>query len=91
MRPARGDHLHPLGHRGDQPGCASFAGPRIGEGDEIVLSIMEHHSNIMPWHFHRERKGAVIKWVDVRDDGSFDLDAFAAALTTAPVSSRLRI
>ena len=59
----------------------SFAGPRIGEGDEIVLSIMEHHSNIVPWHFHRERKGAVIKWVDVRDDGSFDLDAFAAALT----------
>jgi cysteine desulfurase/selenocysteine lyase len=59
----------------------SFAGPRIGEGDEIVLSIMEHHSNIVPWHFHRERKGAVIKWVDVRDDGSFDIDAFAATLS----------
>ncbi|HEY8577030.1 MAG TPA: cysteine desulfurase [Devosia sp.] len=59
----------------------SFAGPRLGEGDEIVLSIMEHHSNIVPWHFHRERKGAVLKWVDVRDDGSFDLDAFEAALT----------
>ncbi|QQR35121.1 cysteine desulfurase [Devosia oryziradicis] len=61
--------------------ASSFAGPRIGEGDEIVLSIMEHHSNIVPWHFHRERKGAVIKWVDVRDDSSFDLDAFAATLT----------
>ncbi|MBU1307131.1 MAG: cysteine desulfurase [Alphaproteobacteria bacterium] len=61
--------------------ASSFAGPRIGEGDEIVLSIMEHHSNIVPWHFHRERKGAVIKWVDVRDDGSFDLDAFEATLT----------
>jgi cysteine desulfurase/selenocysteine lyase len=61
--------------------ASSFAGPRIGEGDEIVLSIMEHHSNIVPWHFHRERQGAVIKWVDVRDDGSFDLDAFAATLT----------
>jgi len=61
--------------------ASSFAGPRIGEGDEIVLSIMEHHSNIVPWHFHRERKGAVLKWVDVRDDGSFDLDAFEAALT----------
>lgn len=60
--------------------AASFAGPRIGEGDEIVLTIMEHHSNIVPWHFHRERKGAVLKWVDVRDDGSFDLDAFEAAL-----------
>ena len=59
----------------------SFAGPRIREGDEIVLSIMEHHSNIVPWHFHRERKGAVIKWVDVRDDGSFDIEAFEATLT----------
>ena len=61
--------------------ASSFGGPRIGEGDEIVLSIMEHHSNIVPWHFHRERKGAVLKWVDVRDDGSFDIDAFEAALT----------
>jgi len=61
--------------------AASFAEPRIGEGDEIVLTIMEHHSNIVPWHFLRERKGAVLKWVDVRDDGSFDLDAFAAALS----------
>lgn len=59
----------------------SFIGPRIGEGDEIVISIMEHHSNIVPWHFHRERKGAVIKWVDVTEDGSLDPDAFEAALT----------
>ncbi len=58
----------------------AFAGPRIGQGDEIVLSIMEHHSNIVPWHFHRERKGAVLKWVDVTDDGSFDLEAFEQAL-----------
>lgn len=43
----------------------------IGEGDEIILSIMEHHSNIVPWHFLRERKGAVIKWVPVSDDGEF--------------------
>ena len=61
--------------------ASSFVGPRISEGDEIVTTIMEHHSNIVPWHFHRERKGAVIKWVDVHDDGSFDLDAFEAALT----------
>ncbi len=61
--------------------ASSFVGPKIGEGDEIVISMMEHHSNIVPWHFHRERKGAVIKWVDVGDDGSFDLDAFAATLT----------
>lgn len=59
----------------------SFAGPMIGEGDEIVITIMEHHSNIVPWHFLRANKGAVIKWVDVKDDGSFDLDAFTAALS----------
>ena len=61
--------------------ASSFAGPRIGAGDEIVTTIMEHHSNIVPWHFHRERQGAVLKFVDVRDDGSLDLDAFEAALT----------
>lgn len=61
--------------------AASFLGARIGAGDEIVLSVMEHHSNIVPWHFHRERKGAVLKWVDVGDDGSFSLDAFEQALT----------
>jgi cysteine desulfurase/selenocysteine lyase len=60
--------------------ASSFAGPRIGEGDEIVLTVMEHHSNIVPWHFHRERKGAVLKWIDARDDGSLDLDAFEAAI-----------
>src|ERR687897_518203 len=53
-----------------------FGMPNIGEGDEIVLSIMEHHSNIVPWHFIRERRGAVIKWAPVREDGSFDLKAF---------------
>ncbi len=53
----------------------------FGEGDEIVLSIMEHHSNIVPWHFHRERHGSRLKWVYVREDGSFDLDAFADALS----------
>ncbi len=58
----------------------AFANPRIGAGDEIVLSIMEHHSNIVPWHFLRERQGAVIKWVDISDDGSFDLEAFEKAL-----------
>lgn len=52
----------------------------IGEGDEIVLSIMEHHSNIVPWHFWRERTGAVLRFVPVLDDGSFDLDAYRALL-----------
>jgi cysteine desulfurase/selenocysteine lyase len=61
--------------------ASSFAAPMIKEGDEIVLTILEHHSNIVPWHFLRERQGAVLKFVDVRDDGSFDLDAFEAALS----------
>ena len=59
----------------------SFGGMRIGEGDEIVISIMEHHSNIVPWHFHRERRGAKLVWVDIEEDGSFSLEKFEAALT----------
>jgi cysteine desulfurase/selenocysteine lyase len=61
--------------------ASSFGLAHIGEGDEIVLSIMEHHSNIVPWHFLRERKGAVLKWVDVNDDGSFSLEKFETALS----------
>jgi cysteine desulfurase/selenocysteine lyase len=59
----------------------SFGRMAIGEGDEIVLSIMEHHSNIVPWNFHRERKGAVIKWAPVTDDGTFLIDEFEKLLT----------
>ena len=61
--------------------AASYGLEHIGEGDEIVLSIMEHHSNIVPWHFLRERKGAVIKWVDVDEEGNFSLEAFEQALS----------
>ncbi len=61
--------------------ASSFGQAHIGESDEIVLSIMEHHSNIVPWHFLRERKGAVLTWVDVEDDGSFQIEAFERALT----------
>jgi cysteine desulfurase/selenocysteine lyase len=60
----------------------SFLAPTIQPGDEIVLSVMEHHSNIVPWHFLRERNGAVLKWVDVRDDGSLDIEALDAAITS---------
>src|SRR5438270_11315752 len=56
--------------------AATFGRERIGEGDEIVLSIMEHHSNIVPWHFLRERQGAVIKWAPVDDEGNFLIDEF---------------
>jgi len=59
----------------------TFGHDRIKPGDEIVLSIMEHHSNIVPWHFLRERHGAVIKWVPVDEDGNFLLDAFEKLLT----------
>ncbi len=59
----------------------SFGGMVIGEGDEIVLSILEHHSNIVPWHFHRERNGAVLKWAPIDDDGNFLLDEFEKLLT----------
>ena len=59
----------------------SFGGMVIGEGDEIVLSIMEHHSNIVPWHFHRERNGAVLKWAPIDEDGNFLLDEFEKLLT----------
>ena len=58
-----------------------WAMDNIGEGDEIVLSIMEHHSNIVPWHFLRERKGAKIVWVPVDEDGAFHLEDFEKCLT----------
>lgn len=59
----------------------TFGRERIGEGDEIVLSIMEHHANIVPWHFLRERQGAVIKWAPVDDEGNFLLDEFEKLLS----------
>nr|WMC99374.1 cysteine desulfurase [Aminobacter aminovorans] len=55
--------------------------PNIGEGDEIVLSIMEHHSNIVPWHFIRERQGAKLVWVPVDDLGAFHVEEFEKRLT----------
>lgn len=58
----------------------SYLAPRIAPGDEIVLTTMEHHSNIVPWHFLRERQGAVLRWVDVGDDGTLDADAVDAAI-----------
>ena len=54
--------------------------PRLKPGDEIILSEMEHHSNIVPWHFLREQCGAVLKWVPVTDDGALDMEAYADML-----------
>ena len=59
---------------------ASALAETIKPGDEIVLSIMEHHSNIVPWHFLRERHGAVLRWVGLNADGSLDMDAMRAAI-----------
>ncbi|QDM17130.1 cysteine desulfurase [Tardiphaga sp. vice352] len=61
--------------------ASSWGGVNIKAGDEIVLSIMEHHSNIVPWHFLRERHGAVIKWAPVDDEGNFLIDEFEKLLT----------
>ena len=55
--------------------------PNLGPDDEIVLTVMEHHSNIVPWHFLRERQGVKLVWVPVGDDGSFDLDDFTGSLS----------
>ena len=58
-----------------------WAAPRIEPGDEIILSVMEHHANIVPWHFLRERQGAVLKWVDVDVNGDLDPQAVIDAIT----------
>ncbi|MCV2878315.1 cysteine desulfurase [Sedimentimonas flavescens] len=50
----------------------AWAAPRLEAGDEIVLSVLEHHANIVPWHFLRERQGVVLKWVEPEADGSLD-------------------
>jgi len=60
--------------------AAGLAG-EIQPGDEIILTDMEHHSNIVPWHLLRERHGAVLRWVPLLADGSFDLKAFGKLLS----------
>ena len=57
-----------------------WAMPRMEAGDEIVLSIMEHHANIVPWHFLRERQGVQLKWVDVDSRGALDPQAVIDAI-----------
>ncbi|AWB48503.1 cysteine desulfurase [Gemmobacter aquarius] len=58
----------------------AWAAPRLQAGDEIVLSIMEHHANIVPWHFLRERQGVVLKWVDCDTNGDLDPQAVIDAI-----------
>ena len=58
----------------------AFAAPRLQAGDEIVLSVLEHHANIVPWHFLRERQGVVLKWVEPEPDGSLPPEKVLAAI-----------
>ncbi len=58
----------------------AWAAPRLQAGDEIVLSVMEHHANIVPWHFLRERQGVVLKWVEVDANGDLDPQAVLNAI-----------
>jgi len=76
-------HENILFTKGSTEGINLVASALAGEiqpGDEIVLSIMEHHSNIVPWHFLRERHGAVLRWVGLTEDGSLDMADLAAAI-----------
>ncbi len=61
---------------------ANGVADQLKPGDEIVLTVMEHHSNIVPWHFLRERHGAVLRFVDIDADGGIDLAAFAQAFSS---------
>ncbi|MBV9844368.1 MAG: cysteine desulfurase [Kutzneria sp.] len=54
---------------------------RIGPGDEIVITEMEHHSNIVPWHQLAERTGAAVRWFQVTDDGRLDLSTVDEVIT----------
>ncbi len=58
-----------------------WAMPRLQAGDEILLSVMEHHANIVPWHFLRERQGVILRWVDVDSTGALDPQAVIDAIT----------
>src|SRR6056297_954911 len=57
-----------------------WAMPRLQAGDEILLTVAEHHANIVPWHFLRERQGVVLKWVDVDSNGDLDPQAMIDAI-----------
>ncbi len=58
-----------------------WAAPRLQTGDEVVLSVLEHHANIVPWHFLRERQGVVLKWVECDADGNLDPQAVIDAIS----------
>ncbi|MEO8813075.1 MAG: cysteine desulfurase [Caulobacteraceae bacterium] len=59
---------------------ASSFGRSLAPGDEIVLSVMEHHANIVPWHFLRESRGVTLRFIPVTDEGALDMAAFRGLL-----------
>ena len=59
-----------------------WAMPRLQSDDEIILSVMEHHANIVPWHFLRDKLGVKLVWVDTEPDGSFDEQKVINAFTS---------
>ena len=61
--------------------AASWGGANLRPGDEVVLTVLEHHSNIVPWQLVAERTGAVIRWVDIDDEGRLCLEQYDALLT----------
>ena len=54
---------------------AAGLGAGLSAGDEVLLTEMEHHANIVPWHFLRERRGVQLRFAPIRDDGALDLEA----------------
>ncbi|MDM5210368.1 cysteine desulfurase [Peribacillus sp. NJ4] len=61
----------------------SYGGANVKEGDEIVISYMEHHSNIIPWQQLAKEKGAVLKYIPLQEDGTISLDDVRATITDA--------
>ena len=61
--------------------ASSYADANLSQGDEIIITTMEHHANIVPWHFLRERKGVKIKWIDCDSNGNLDINLFERAIT----------
>lgn len=67
---------------------AHTLGGRLSPGDEIVVSVLEHHSNIVPWQMLAQRTGAILRWFDITGDGRLDL---AAAAASGLINHRTRI
>ncbi len=61
--------------------AASFGEAFLHEGDEVILTVMEHHSNIVPWQLLRDRKGIALRIVPMNDEGELDLEAYERLFT----------